>query len=287
MKWFWTIGTTVLIGLMIIGGASVWYWQKIIHSPIAKETPLAEIKVTFPEGWRDEQMALRLKEKGVILSAGDYLGNTRTCVINNCVLQQFREKFGISSDKGMTGFLFPDTYSFLPNTDVSAVIAKQLETFQSRTTKLSLTYNKVVLASIVEREAKFDEDRPIIAGVYTNRLNNKMALEADPTVQYAKLAADNQNCITPAGLSSADCQNISWWPTVSRADLQNIKSPFNTYLNVGLPPQPICNPGLASLEAADEPAKNSYLYFVTDKDGHAHFAATLAEHNQNVAQYRQ
>jgi UPF0755 protein len=121
----------------------------------------------------------------------------------------------------------------------------------------------VTLASIVEKEAKLDGERPLIAAVYQNRLDRRMGLAADPTVIYAmKLRG-------------------TWNGNLRRADLQ-MDSPYNTYRYGGLPPGPICSPGAKSLQAAAAPARNAYLYFVSRNDGTHVFAETLAEHSRNV-----
>lgn len=282
MKLFWLGIGSVLIGVCLIGAGGYWYLKYHWHVAVPASIMIPEQSVTFPEGWRSEEMATRLKKKQLLPLAGDYLA----VVQSTASAPEFRTTFAIPTDAPLTGFLFPDTYRFLATTDAQTIVQKQLATFQSRTASLRLTYKDVILASIVEREAKFDEDRPLIAGVYANRLKLGMALEADPTVQVAKFASQHGSCLTVDAIDAADCQAIDWWPTVLRSDLQGVKSPFNTYLNTGLPPQPICNPGLASLEAASAPTEHSYVYFVSDKEGHAHFATTLAQHNANVAKYR-
>jgi UPF0755 protein len=281
-KLFWLVLALVCFGLGIVGVAGYWYFQHYLNTSVVQTIVIPDQKITFPEGWRTEEMAQRLQEKGVLASAGAYLSVTQSAV----TAPELRVAYKIPANAPLTGFLFPDTYLFLLSTDATDVVQKQIASFQSRTADLKLTYDTIILASIVEREAKFDGDRSQIAGVYSNRLKIGMALQADPTVQIAKFATQNLDCLTAAGIDSQACQNIDWWPTVLRSDLQGIKSPYNTYLNPGLPPQPICNPGLASLEAASAPAEHDYLYFVSDKEGHAHFAKTLAEHNANVAKYR-
>jgi UPF0755 protein len=128
-------------------------------------------------------------------------------------------------------------------------------------------HQTVILASIVEAEAKLPQERPLVASVYLNRLRRGMLLGADPTVIYAlKLAR-------------------RWNGNIHKADLQ-IDSPYNTYRVPGLPPGPIDNPGLASLHAAAAPAASDFLYFVARHDGSHAFAKTLEEHNHNVQLYQ-
>jgi len=126
-------------------------------------------------------------------------------------------------------------------------------------------YQVMTIASIVEREAAVPEERPIIASVYYNRIKQNMPLQADPTVQYA---------IGKGG---------DWWPEITPDDL-NVQNPYNTYQSPGLPPGPICNPSLASIEAALNPAQTDYLYFVAKGDGSGQhlFAKTYEEQQQNI-----
>ncbi|MEK7184024.1 MAG: endolytic transglycosylase MltG [Patescibacteria group bacterium] len=284
----------VLIAVLVLGGigvsvlgVGVWrYWQRF-SEPAPVIESLKQIKVTFPEGWRNEEMALRLQREGVIANWSEYTVATSS----SAVAPKLREQYKLSSDASLTGFLFPDTYQFVPFTEASLAVEKQITAFESRTAQLELTYDTVILASIVEREAKFDDDRAQIAGVYANRLREGMPLQADPTVQFAKVFVTEQACLEapPSDSLAGACatfESIDWWPVVTRADLSAIQSPFNTYLHSGLPPEPICNPGLASLAAAAAPAVHTFFYFVSDTEGRAHFAKTLAEHNANVAKYR-
>jgi UPF0755 protein len=125
----------------------------------------------------------------------------------------------------------------------------------------------VTLASLVERETPKREERPLVAGVFENRLHKSMPLQCDPTVIYALE------------------QTNSYKGTLTLADLR-IDSPYNTYTHTGLPPGPIGNPGEASLRAAYQPAHTDYLYFVANTQGGHFFSATLAEHNNNVIKYR-
>jgi UPF0755 protein len=177
----------------------------------------------------------------------------------------------------LEGYLFPDTYSFAKGTSEEEIVTALVNTFlrlldsdvrrilppdDDRTTR-----QIVILASVVEKEARLDEERPVIAGVYSNRLRRGIALYADPTVIYALK------------------QEGRWDGNIRRADLK-LDSPYNTYLYPGLPPGPIASPGLASLKAAARPAEVPYLYFVSRNDGSHVFASTLAEHNRNVNRWQ-
>jgi UPF0755 protein len=125
----------------------------------------------------------------------------------------------------------------------------------------------VIMASIIEKETAVPEERPLVASVYYNRLDKKMALDADPSIIYAELLAG------------------TYQGALHHADM-SYSSPYNTYRNTGLPPGPIGNPGRSALEAAMHPAQTDYLYFVADAEGHHRFARTIAEHDKNVAAYR-
>jgi len=126
----------------------------------------------------------------------------------------------------------------------------------------------VIMASIVEKETAVAEERPMVAGVYYNRLAKNIALDADPSIIYAELMAG------------------TYQGALHHADMQ-FTSPYNTYRHAGLPPGPIGNPGRSALEAAMHPAQSDYYYFVADAQGHHRFARTIEEHNKNVVAYRQ
>jgi UPF0755 protein len=125
----------------------------------------------------------------------------------------------------------------------------------------------VTMASLVEREVHVDSERALVAGVFENRLRAGMPLQTDPSVIYASLL------------------NGTWTGTIHESELHS-DSAYNTYMHTGLPPGPICNPGVAALEAAQHPAKTDYLYFVANADGTTRFARELTEHEANVAAYR-
>jgi UPF0755 protein len=184
---------------------------------------------------------------------------------------------GVPAEAPINGFLFPDTYTFSTDYTGEDMVNVMLENFDAKVSEqtreewadrgLSI-YEAVTLASIVEREAAVAEERPIIAAVYLNRLNSEegMVLNADPTIQYAVGQAGN------------------WWPAPLTEEQLQIDSPYNTYLYEGLPPSPIANPGIASLQSVGKPADVAYLYFYALQDGSGEhvFANTYEEHQQNV-----
>ncbi len=174
--------------------------------------------------------------------------------------------------RSLEGYLFPDTYRFERRETPDQILATMVKRFRSAAGSIGLhsDYRRTVtLASLVERETPIAADRPQVASVFENRLAKGMPLMTDPTVIYAALLENR------------------FRGAIYRSDLER-DSDYNTYVHAGLPPGPICNPGLASLEAAMHPAKTTYLYFVADPaaNGHSSFSTTLEEHQRNVAAYR-
>jgi UPF0755 protein len=228
--------------------------------------------VQFIEGWRTEQYADALLEAGLIESTREFMDATRLAHWNN----EFDFLHTRPSGVGLEGYLFPDTYSFRTDSTPEEIIRTLLTTFDERVPSeirslaadRGLTLHQAVtLASIIEREAAVDEERTIISSVYSNRLILNMPLQADPTVQY-ELGVEGD-----------------WWPVLTGADLQR-SGRYNTYLNPSLPPGPICNPGLASIQAALEPDETDFLFFVATGDGSHAFARTFEEHQANIERYR-
>lgn len=173
----------------------------------------------------------------------------------------------------LEGFLFPATYHFPRRPEAQDVVNAMVQKFKEQWKRITLeayvpdVAHVVTLASLVERETPQRNERPIVAGVFENRLSNEMALQCDPTVIYALERTGQYK----GALTSADLR---------------YDSPYNTYRKRGLPPGPIGNPGEASLRAALHPARTGYLYFVANTQGGHFFGKTLAEHNRNVARYR-
>ncbi len=181
--------------------------------------------------------------------------------------------------KTLEGFLYPATYNLARNTSATELTTMMVRKFREALQQIAPEntnaeargpgaplLNVVILASLVERETPRPEERPIVAGVYTNRLRKDMLLQCDPTVIYALEQVDEYK------------------GTLTLKDLR-YESPYNTYLHPGMPPGPIGNPSEASLKAALQPETTDYLYFVANTHGGHFFAATLAEHNRNVVKY--
>jgi UPF0755 protein len=242
---------------------------------LAKGQVKRGLLATIPEGWRSEQIADRLEATG-FSSRDDFLKavSAPDSVPAVTVLPA-------PPPPRLEGFLFPETYEVPQRVAGTRAADLMVRMFQQRlatalrTNESGLSpYEVIILASIVEREAKEPSERPTIASVYLNRVSAGMPLQADPTVQYALANRDG-----PAAAA------YNYWKTeISPTDLQ-IDSPFNTYVHGGLPPGPICNPGEASIKAVLQPARTDFMYFVatTDGSGKHLFARTLDEHNANIA----
>jgi len=170
----------------------------------------------------------------------------------------------------LEGFLFPDTYRFPNHIAPAQILAAMVHRFRQVSAQLSLPADPrrtVILASLIEKEVSQDSERPLVAGVFANRLERDMPLATDPSVVYAALLDGRYR------------------GTIYASDLKS-PSPYNTYVHTGLPPGPVANPGIAALKAALAPAHTDYLYFVADAQGHSRFSATLKQHSEQVQQYR-
>jgi len=225
-----------------------------------------EKQITFPEGFTLAQIRERLLAQGFPIAEN----LDREKIADYQV--QYKLLAEAPSEVSLEGFLFPDTYRFKNDAEKKDIIKKLLDNFDKKLTpdlreqisqQNKKIYDIIILASIIQQEAINDEDMPLIAGVFTNRLKIGMALESDATINYITGKKDRQPLYE---------------------DLK-VKSPYNTYQNRGLPPTPICNPGLAAIEAAINPAVTDYLYFLHPLDGATVFSKTLDEHNRNKAKY--
>lgn len=222
--------------------------------------------ITFREGLNIREMAA-LFESGGFGTAAEFT----TAARNSALIRDIDP-----AARDLEGYLFPDTYTLQRRTTAEELVERMVSRFkktwtpdlQQKADARGLTARQLVtLASLVEKETGKAEERPIVAGVYTNRLRIGMGLQCDPTVIYALMLAARYD------------------GNIRKDDLQ-IDSPYNTYRYRGLPPGPIAAPGVASLVAAANPADVPYLYFVSRGDGSHVFAASLDEHNRNVVQYQ-
>ena len=214
-------------------------------------------KVTILEGWSINEIAEKL-HTSIKIDKKSFIKASQN--------ENLLKKWVINSNS-FEGYLFPNTYQFTEDETAIEIINKMVSEYKKnitkkmrdRMSKMDLTENEVLtLASIIEGEAIYDSERPRISGVYHNRLNKGMRLQADPTIQY--IINDS-----PRRLLNKDLK---------------IKSPYNTYLNHGLPPGPINNPGIESIKAALYPEEIDFLYFVAKGDGYHTFSKTEKEHNR-------
>lgn len=218
--------------------------KKIINGEVIKDW----VKITIPEGWTNKQIEERLIGFNVI-------------------------KLGEKLPQKKEGFLFPDTYYFHENSSLEEVVKKIEDNFYNKvTTELQdeilkqgrKLYDILIMASILEKEVKSDEDRAIVSGIFWKRLKNNYPLESCATIAYI-LEVDK------------------WRYSIEDT---KIKSPYNTYINIGLPPTPINNPGLSAIKAAIYPKESDYNFFLTDPEtGNTIFSKTFEEHNRNKNKY--
>ena len=213
-----------------------------------------DVWVTLLEGWRVEEIALKLAQE-LSIPEQEFLKYARE------------------------GYMFPDTYLIPKEASAAAVVAMLSDNFQTKVEaeirsgfmSQGLTEEAgIILASIVEREGKTDTDRPVIAGILINRLNEGWALQADATLQYA------------LGYQALE---KTWWKKALTNDDKKFKSSYNTYINTGLPPAPISNPGLSAIKAVANSVDSDYRYYLHDTSGKVHYAETLAAHEKNISQY--
>ncbi|MHB0915983.1 MAG: endolytic transglycosylase MltG [Thermoleophilia bacterium] len=233
--------------------------------------PLDSIFRKLKEGHRDPAALLAVPEGYSIYDIADLVeqktGTSREEYLQAIAVDgRVLPLAGAEAAPDLEGFLFPSTYNLEPDFDVSALVDKQLATFVDETHGLQwdraaglgvTEYEALIIASMVEREAKVEEERPLVAAVIYNRINLGMKLEIDATVQYA----------------------LGYWKEDLTVDDLAVDSRFNTRLYGGLPPGPICNPGVKSIEAALNPAAVDYLYYVAtgDDEGHHLFTASFEE----------
>jgi UPF0755 protein len=221
-------------------------------------------KVTIPEGWTFDEIAVRLEEENIV--DGEQFRKV-------CTSEDFLASMNIPAPS-VEGYLFPDTYYFSQNVGAKSVATHLIETMMDTIETIEPEYKqmtsrelhqKVIVASIVEREYRLEEEAPIIASVFYNRLHADMGLDSCATIEY--IITEIQDKPHPSYLTYEDLK---------------IESPYNTYLYAGLPPGAICNPGKTALEAAFHPADTDYWYFVlkNPQSGRHHFSEDISEHNR-------
>jgi UPF0755 protein len=220
------------------------------------------ITLVVPEGYNIFDIAAAVQQAGL----GSSVAFLQAEKQDTALIQQWAP--GASS---LEGFLFPDTYKFSRHATPLQMLTAMVKRFGQMATKLGMkgdVERTVTTASLVEKEVHIDAERAEVASVFENRLAAAMPLQTDPAVVYASLLLG------------------TWTGVIHETELHS-DSAYNTYTHAGLPPGPICNPGVAALKAALHPADTKYLYFVADANGATRFATTLEQHNANVAAYRQ
>lgn len=226
---------------------------------VLQNPELTDIWITIPEGLRKDEIAsLIAKEyegvEGAVFSKEEFLAFTTDATF----IETMSLPDGI---KDLEGFLFPDKYLVPAQATTEYILDTLISTFKEKAGDIS--YSTLIIASMLEREGKSDTDRPMIADVISKRLKEGWLLQIDATLLY--YYKDWRHAITPED--------------------KKVNQPYNTYAKIGLPPTPICNPGLSSINAAKAPKSNSYYYYIHANDGNVYFAKTLAEHNANIAKY--
>lgn len=222
-----------------------------------------DIWVMVPEGLRREEIAKILVESFAKHST------------------DFDQKAFLEETENLEGFLFPETYLIPKHASASQIVEIFRKTFDEKVGNdrkrkagsLGLTFVEIVnFASLVEREAKYDSDRALVAGILIKRYKNDWPLQVDASLQYF---LGSRNCREKKG----EC---NWWPRV--VDTKFV-SPYNTYLQIGLPPSPICNPSLSSIQAVLEARESQYWYYLSDNSGRIHYAESFEEHKENIKKY--
>ncbi len=216
-----------------------------------------DIWITLLEGWRSEEIA-------------EYLSTQE--------LELFDEAEFLELAAGSEGYLYPDTYLIPRQSTADDIYTLLTNTYQTKITEglaaelaafPESEEDVLIMASIIEREARGFEQMQQVAGILWNRLEIGMPLQADATLQYAR---------------GYDATADSWWPVPLAVDRER-ESPFNSYLNPGLPPAPIANPGAAAIEATLTPIDSDYVFYIHAPDGSIYFAETLEQHNANIQKY--
>ncbi|MCS7245411.1 MAG: endolytic transglycosylase MltG [candidate division WOR-3 bacterium] len=227
-----------------------------------------KIKITIYEGMNSFEIAKMLSQK-LKINYEKFIS-----LVNDSAFIEYlsRKHNRLKNLKSLEGFLFPDTYIFSESEEEKFIIEKLVDNFFDKIEKIDSLFNitnlsfydVIKLASIIEKEAYYEEEKPTIASVFLNRLRINMPLQANPTIAYV-------------------LKTNSYW--LSEEEIK-FNSPYNTYINLGLPPTPICSPSLSSIIAVLKPKKTDYLYFVANKDKKHLFAKTYSEHLKNIKKVR-
>ena len=227
-----------------------------------------EILITIPEGFSNKEIDARLVENGLI-EKENFINFNET---NNLDLSSYEFLQDKPKNAGLQGYCFPDTYEYYKNSIIEDIIKKMLDNFDKKLSRElrdeikkqdKSIFETLILASIIEKEAGFAEDMDKVSSVFHNRLEIDYPLESDATINY----------ITESGRSRSTYEDLE------------IDSPYNTYKYAGLPPAPICNPGIDAIKAAIYPEETDYFFFLTSSDRKAIFSKTYTEHLKNQSEY--
>lgn len=273
------MATKLQPGTFELGGVTTY--RQMIERLAGGGIPANEVVLKVIEGWNLRDIKAEFGRLGLTGAAGFFdktgepLAEPRRS--DRRPSPDLSSKFAFLADKpasaSLEGYLFPDTYRLYKDATAADVVEAMLNNFRKRLSEgdtMALIersgrslHDVLTMASVIEKEVRTETDRRLVADIFWRRLEVGMALQSCATVNYV------------TGKSS---------PAVSSEDLQ-VDSPYNTYKNAGLPPGPICNPGLAAIRAAVSPQPNGYWYFLTDEAGGVHYARDLDEHNRNKARY--
>ncbi len=219
-----------------------------------------DIWVTLQEGLRKDEVAEILDKE---LAGSGNTNFNKEEFLSLTTDTTFISTLGFNYElKDLEGFLFPDKYAFSVESTAQEVLEKLISNFKSKV-GIDDTYEDIIIASMVEREGRTSEDRPMIADIIIRRYKEGWLLQLCSTVLYAKK---------------------DWEHVITKSDMEE-SNEYNTYKNSGLTPTPICNPGLEAINAVRNPKANSYYYFIHDPEGNVHYGKTLTEHKNNINQY--
>jgi len=219
-----------------------------------------DIWITIPEGLRKDEIANILDEE---LSGYDSTDFSKEAFLTLTVNQEYISKFGLPEEvENLEGYIFPDKYAFSIETTTESALTKMVDNFVSKVGTED-SYQDIILSSLIEREGYNSKDRAMIADILKRRLEEGWLLQVDATLLYP---------------------TKDWKHTITQVDKDN-NNEYNTYKYPGLPPTPICNPGLESINAVRNPESNTYYYYIHEDNGTAHYSRTLSEHNDNINKY--
>lgn len=226
---------------------------KLLENPV-----LTDVWVTIPEGLRKDEIAAILTKSYQNIPESEYSEKEFLKLTKD---REYIYSLGLTGIKDLEGYLYPDKYLMPAQATTDYIIRTLVNTFKQRAE--NITYEQLIIASMIEREGLNNTDRPMISDVIRKRQKEGWLLQIDATLLYY----------------------YKDWKHVITVEDKELDQPYNTYKRAGLPPTPICNPGISSINAAKNPKKNPYYFYIHANDGNVYFATTLAEHESNIAKY--